>query len=57
MLKPKFGTVREVDIRELRKHDQYDFSAWLAEEEHIGCFYLFSIENRYNPVKPYFPNS
>ncbi len=37
MSKPKFGTLKEVDIRELWKHEQYDFSAWLAEEENIGC--------------------
>ena len=36
MTKPKFGTLKEVDIRELWKHEQYDFSAWLAEEENIG---------------------
>lgn len=37
MSKPKFGTLKEVDIRELWKHEQYDFSAWLAEEGNIGC--------------------
>lgn len=35
MSKPKFGTLKEVDIRELWKHEQYDFSAWLAEEDNI----------------------
>lgn len=25
MSKPKFGTLKEVDIRELWKHEQYDF--------------------------------
>lgn len=33
----KFGTLKEVDIRELWKHEQYDFSTWLAEEGNIGC--------------------
>lgn len=32
MPKSKFGTLKEVDIRELWKHEQYDFSAWLAEK-------------------------
>lgn len=42
MSKPKFGTLKEVDIRELWKHEQYDFSAWLAEEECFG--YLNEVE-------------
>lgn len=35
MAQPKIGTLKEVDIRELWKHEQYDFSAWLAEETNI----------------------
>ena len=35
MNKPKFGKLREVEIRELWKHEQYDFSTWLAEEDNI----------------------
>lgn len=31
----KIGKFKEVDIRELWKHEQYDFSAWLAKEENI----------------------
>ena len=31
----KIGKLQEVDIRELWKHEQYDFSAWLAKEENI----------------------
>ena len=31
----KFGKLKEVDIRELWKHEQYDFSNWLAKEENI----------------------
>ena len=31
----RLGTLKEVDIRELWKHEQYDFSAWLADEENI----------------------
>ena len=31
MLSPKFGTLKEVNIRELWKHEQYDFLAWLVE--------------------------
>lgn len=29
------GKMKEVDIRDLWKHEQYDFSAWLAKEENI----------------------
>lgn len=29
----KFGTLIEVDVRELWRHEQYDFSNWLAKEE------------------------
>ena len=32
MSKPKFGTLKEVDIRELWKHEQYDFSVWLVKK-------------------------
>ncbi len=35
MNKPKFGKLREVEIRELWKHEQYDFSTWLAEEDNV----------------------
>ncbi len=31
----KIGTLKEVDIRDLWKHGQYDFSNWLAEPENI----------------------
>ncbi|KGQ31628.1 hypothetical protein P375_07305 [Gallibacterium genomosp. 2] len=31
----KLGKLEEVDIRELWKHEQYDFSEWLAKEENI----------------------
>lgn len=29
------GRMQEVDIRDLWKHEQYDFSAWLAKDENI----------------------
>ena len=29
------GKLEEVDIRELWKHEQYDFSEWLAKKENI----------------------
>ena len=29
------GKLTEVDVRELWKHEQYDFSEWLAKEENI----------------------
>lgn len=32
----KIGKLKEVDIRELWKHEQYDFSNWLSEPENIG---------------------
>ena len=32
----KIGTLQEVDIRDLWKHEQYDFSNWLAEPENIS---------------------
>lgn len=31
----KLGKLTEINIRELWKHEQYDFSAWLAKEENI----------------------
>lgn len=31
----KIGKLTEVDIRELWKHEQYDFSEWLAKSENI----------------------
>ena len=31
----KLGRLEEVDIRELWKHEQYDFSEWLSKEENI----------------------
>lgn len=31
----KISRLQEVDIRKLWKHEQYDFSAWLAEDENI----------------------
>lgn len=32
----KIGTLTEVDIRDLWKHEQYDFSNWLAEPDNIA---------------------
>lgn len=32
----KLGKLTEVNVRELWKHEQYDFSAWLAKEENIA---------------------
>lgn len=31
----ELGKLKEVDIRDVWKHEQYDFSAWLAKEENI----------------------
>ena len=31
----KLGKLTEVDIRELWKHEQYDFSEWLSKEDNI----------------------
>ena len=31
----KLGKMREVDVRSVWEHEQYDFSKWLAEEENI----------------------
>ena len=33
--KLRLGKLEEVDIRELWKHEQYDFSKWLSKEENI----------------------
>ena len=35
MEKRKIGKLEEVDIRELWKHEQYDFSEWLSKKENI----------------------
>lgn len=32
----KLGKLKEIDIREVWKHEQYDFSKWLAGEENIN---------------------
>lgn len=32
MTKPKFGTLKEVDVCELWKHEHYDFSVWLVKK-------------------------
>lgn len=32
----KLGKLTEVNVRDLWKHEQYDFSAWLAKEENIA---------------------
>ncbi len=32
----KLGKITEVDVREIWKHEQYDFSKWLASEENIS---------------------
>jgi hypothetical protein len=31
----ELGTLKEVKVRELWKHEQYDFSVWIAKEENI----------------------
>ena len=31
----EFGKLQEVDVRELWRHEQYNFSEWLAKEENI----------------------
>lgn len=31
----KLGTLKEVNVRELWEHEQYDFSNWLAREKNI----------------------
>lgn len=31
----EFGVLKEVDVRSLWKHEQYDFSNWLAKDENI----------------------
>ncbi|UAX41273.1 DUF4268 domain-containing protein [Pasteurella canis] len=35
MIQMKLGKLTEVNIRELWKHEQYDFSAWLSKEENV----------------------
>ncbi|MGN0514106.1 MAG: DUF4268 domain-containing protein [Lachnospiraceae bacterium] len=35
MATAKLGTLKEVDIRTLWEHEQYDFSNWLAEKENL----------------------
>ena len=32
---PSIGKLKEVDVRDLWKHEQYDFSKWLAKDENI----------------------
>ena len=32
----KLGKLKEIDIREVWKHEQYDFSKWLSSEENIN---------------------
>jgi hypothetical protein len=32
----KLGKIKEIDIRDVWKHEQYDFSKWLASEENIS---------------------
>ncbi len=34
-MEAKFGYLKEVDVRDLWKHEQYDFSNWLAKEANI----------------------
>ena len=31
----EFGILKEIDVRELWKHEQHDFSNWLAREKNI----------------------
>ena len=31
----ELGKLKEVDIRKVWQHEQYDFSSWLAEDENI----------------------
>lgn len=31
----KIGKLKEIDVRELWRHEQYDFSAWLAQPENL----------------------
>ena len=35
MTTPSLGTLVEVPVRDIWKHEQYDFSDWLTKEEHI----------------------
>ena len=32
----KLGKLKSVDVRELWKHEQYDFSEWLSKKENIN---------------------
>ena len=32
----KLGKLKEVNIRDVWKHEQYGFSSWLAHEENIS---------------------
>lgn len=36
MMTPSLGTLVEVPVREIWKHEQYDFSEWLAKEKNIA---------------------
>ena len=33
----ELGKLKEVKLREVWKHEQYNFSSWLAEEENINA--------------------
>lgn len=33
---PSLGTLVEVPVRDIWKHEQYDFSEWLAKEKNIA---------------------
>lgn len=35
MATAKLGVLKEVDIRKLWEHEQYDFSTWLAKKENL----------------------
>ena len=35
------GKLKEVDIRELWKHEQYDFSEWLSKKEIYKTYMKF----------------
>ena len=35
MEKIKLGKLKEIDIRDVWAHEQYDFSKWLSSEENI----------------------
>ena len=40
------GKLVEVDVRELWKHEQYDFSKWLSKEENADLMKL-SLFNKF----------